>query len=372
MRADIYTCSFGAGHRAGAARMAKILQEAFEVTILDSVEEAVPTFAPVLYETYKDAMTKQGGLYKTYLKADKMKKNLITLAGPLRHRFNEAVRRRPLPDVFVATYSIAAHLLSRLKKKDGFSTPLVTLITDFEPHELWVNEMTDLYVVLSEATKRSLEAFGVSSEKILLLEREAHEVRPIGEELHILLSGGGLGLLPEDVSYYRHLEESTGAKLRILCGLNHALKERLQAAGFEALGFQSNMVPHLTWADVVVGKAGGQSILEAMEWGLPFGYFTPFLPQEARNGQFLEETGMGFEVGVDEVHLPTREELLAMQERMLASRPEDGQIVKRLKGMVNHGSPLPTHRPRRRPLRRSQSLLQAAHRFGFPRGLSLF
>lgn len=371
MRVDIYTCSFGAGHRAGAARMAKLLEEAFEVTILDSVEEAVPSFAPVLYETYKDAMTKQGGLYKTYLKADKVKKNLITLAGPLRHRFNEAVRRRPLPDVFVATYSIAAHLLSRLKKKDGLCTPLVTLITDFEPHELWINEMTDLYVVLSETTKKSLEDLGVCSEKILLLEREAHEVRPMGETLHILLSGGGLGLLPEDVDSYRHLEESTGASLRILSGVNHDLRQRLQRAGFEALGFQADMKPHLAWADVIVGKAGGQSILEAMEWGLPFGYFTPFLPQEVRNGQFLEETGMGFEVDVDEMGLPSRKELLAMQERMLASRPKDGEIVKRLKGLVHHGSSLTSHR-RLRPLRRPQSLLQAAHRLGFPRGLSLF
>ncbi len=118
-------------------------------------------------------------------------------------------------------------------------------------------------------------------------------------QLRVLITGGGLGLLPYRVSFYRTLATSLNAQVRVICGKNEALRTRLllaQIPQVEVFGYVSNMPEHMQWADVVVGKPGGMSVLEAIDHKTPLLYLSPSMPQEQGNAAFIDQAQIGVQV----------------------------------------------------------------------------
>lgn len=340
MKIQIFTCNFGAGHRQGAARISNWLNHNFDIEIVDFLELLLPKGAPVIYEQYTNMMRSQGFRYKWYLQGDQHKEKVLPFMMPLKKAFFKALDKEPLPDAFVATYSFVAYLLSEYKRVRKLDIPLITMITDFTPHEVWVNKGSDLYIVPTAYTKTEIEKLGVDSHQILIAERTPYPKKEKHKKLHILITGGGLGLLPQDSEFYEHIRDHFYGEVRIVCGSNKILYDELsQVLGrdFTLYGYVTDMNHQLEWADICIGKAGGQSVLEAMERGIPFGYFPAFLPQEERNVNFLSSEHLGFLVNPTDVYasqIPDELTLFAMQkniDRLLGPKPGTVEtIIERL------------------------------------------
>ena len=72
------------------------------------------------------------------------------------------------PDLVISTHFFASTSISRYKKKGYIDSKLVTIITDYQSHELWVqNKKTeDAIIVASKDEKRELVKKGVNPSKI--------------------------------------------------------------------------------------------------------------------------------------------------------------------------------------------------------------
>ena len=55
------------------------------------------------------------------------------------------------PDVIISTHFLASELCAALRTAHRLTAPLMTVITDFEPHQMWQHRGTDVYCVPSEA-----------------------------------------------------------------------------------------------------------------------------------------------------------------------------------------------------------------------------
>ena len=300
MKIFLYACRFGAGHMQAARFIQQQLEPAYETEIFDVPGELFPNTAPIIYKTYSHFVKKQNLIYRLYLKADGNKEDLIPKLTWLENIFFRWMDRQELPDVFIATYSLVAFFLARYKKTRGLDIPLVTCITDFMPHRFWVNEETAMYLVASEYTKEQLEKVGIPREKILIFGLSENKLPLLHEESkhsrNILVTGGGLGLLPKEMSFYYQLRENYGDQIRVICGKNKELYKKLireDIPGLEVFGYVQNMPEQWIWADVVVGKAGGLSTFEAIQAETPILYLTPYLPQEKRNAEFIRQSRIG-------------------------------------------------------------------------------
>ncbi len=318
----LFTCSFGAGHMRAADYIASIAP-AHRVERIDITRFLFPLLADGMYHMYTRMMRTQGMGYRAYLAGDRHKKKDALTAKLLIHRFARHMDAMATPDAFVATFSTAAWLLAEYKKKRGLSTPLIVCITDFEPHDFWVNEGTDLYLVASSYTERELQKFGVPKEKIVVVglsPRRAAAHLTYERAHRVLVTGGGLGLLPRELGFYRTITALYGEDVRVVTGRNKSLYKRLRQAripGVTVLGFV-DMERELDRADIVIGKAGGLSTYEAIMAETPIVYIDPFLPQEKKNARFIDSEKIGSSFG----EVVDRDTILAQREEMRRIKAE--------------------------------------------------
>lgn len=331
MRIFIYTCSFGAGHMQAAKFIQGQLFPVYETKIIDVPHSMFPGLSPVIYKSYGNCIKRHRVMYHLYLQADRRKVDLLSKLTLLEQKFFRWMDGQELPDVFIATHSFAAYFLSRYKEARGLKTPLVTCITDFTPHELWINPDTAVYLVASDYTRKKLEEEGIPEKRILIFGLSEKQVqilsRKRGKALHVLVTGGGLGLLPENTDFYYRLRKNYVDEIRVICGNNRSLYRKLKREaipGIRVFGFVDNMTQQWAWADIVVGKAGGLSTFEAIQSETPIFYLPPYLPQEKRNAEFIQKTGIGHLLRSED--LPSGEEprqLLYSYSRHMHEMKED-------------------------------------------------
>ena len=297
MKVQIFTCRFGSGHMKGAKHL-KDCWENQDVEIIDIIEELFPEKANFIYKTY--ASWARQARYLNKMVTGSGNHNLAYhFLDPIRYRFCQFMEGRDKADIYVATYSAAAHLLNYYKEKTKDPTPLIIMITDFTPHEGWIQRTTKAYLVASDYTKKIMVQRGISDSAIYLYGWPREEIthpKRLGK-LHILVAGGGLGLLPEDEKFYTGLRDQNQAEIRVLCGENKKLYEKLKRKNLkdiEAYPYLPSLKDHFLWADLCVTKPGGMSILDALNWETPICYIKPYLSQEVRNAKYLEAIGGGF------------------------------------------------------------------------------
>lgn len=305
MKIEIFTCRFGMGHLKAALSIEKQLANQYDVQVLDTFKELYPHYEKYIYGFYAGMIKQQGLFYKIFVKADNSKEETLEKLEFLEKRFFTMLDKREKPDVYIATYSVAAYFIAKYIRERGLSIPLVTCITDFTSHELWINEGTSLYLVATHETLTELVKKGVNRNRILVYGLSETSSRPVSdtpeesEPIHVLISGGGLGLLPEQMSFYEELERYDHYVFRIICGKNKRIYRKLKRKKFknvEIYSFVDDMRSFMTWADVLVTKAGGMSTTEAIATETPVVYFPPYLTQEIRNAEFIEQANIGYEL----------------------------------------------------------------------------
>jgi UDP-N-acetylglucosamine:LPS N-acetylglucosamine transferase len=126
----------------------------------------------------------------------------------------------------------------------------------------------------------------------------AATLTPLGltpDRFTVFLQGGGEGA----ARFARTVENvlAVGPELQIVlaCGTNAALLARFaQVERVAALPFTAEIAPYMAAADVVMGKAGPNSLFEAVTLGRPF-IATAYIPgQEAANLRFIRKHGLGW------------------------------------------------------------------------------
>jgi processive 1,2-diacylglycerol beta-glucosyltransferase len=209
-------------------------------------------------------------------------------------------------DVIVTTHFLSTEVVGNMRLKGLTSARLVTIVTDYDVHKIWLSKGVDLYLVATPYTRSRLMALGVDEKKIavtgipcderFVAPRDRKEVRRrLG--LHegrftVLLSTSSFGLGP--------IEELAGLladeQMIIICGHNEGLFKRMSAHArplHKVFRFVDNMEELMAASDCMITKPGGLSITEALANHMPLIFFSAIPGQEAGNVRVLAAHGIG-------------------------------------------------------------------------------
>ncbi len=305
MNVLILTGKFGMGHWSASQSLRLQLLNAFpqaEVTVEDFFEYAMPDASEAIYKGFSLLVTKGSGLYNMYYKATE---NAQTKAKPpLEYLFQDKLAELlwdRKPDVVLATHPLCAQLVSDYKEETNAQLPLVTCITDLSTHSEWINSHTDCYLVGSPEIRDRLCEKGVERRRICVtgIPVKPEFKKPVrrggGPERHLLIMGGGLGLLPKKDKFYEELNALEGVKTTLICGGNQKLYDRLHGKyeNIEVVGYTDRVYDYMAQADLMLSKPGGITLFETIFSELPILAWEPFLQQEINNARFLVRYQIG-------------------------------------------------------------------------------
>jgi processive 1,2-diacylglycerol beta-glucosyltransferase len=204
---------------------------------------------------------------------------------------------------------------------------VVSIVTDFEAHALWMNHCVDLYCVAAEETKARLVARGAEAKNIMAtgipisarfsansdrnVVRKTLGVRDDTPIILVLSGGFGMGPVAEILTELDKVAQHF--QTVVVTGRNEELRRELAATDRKhpthVLGFASNMHELMAIADLIITKPGGLTSSEALAMGKPLFILNPIPGQEAANSDFLLERGAALKVNRVE-DLPYRIEKL--------------------------------------------------------------
>ncbi len=310
--------SAGAGHQKAAEALFAGVQKTYpqhEVKIIDALDYTSPSFKKLYCGTYFFLISQLPLVWGLFFNI--LEQNWIQPLVRISRRFYNSIVAESLEqflqeeqfDYIFSTHFMPTEVGAALKRKGLIRSQLITVITDFDVHKIWLAEGVDRYTVASDWTKRKLKRLGVEEEKILVSGipvndkfLESFDIGFLKKKLGfvdnnftVLLATGSFGIGPlEEIVQYLFLE---GFQTLVVCGQNEDLRTRLNEKNYsnvKVLGLVDNMHELMSVSDVMVTKPGGLSISEALVRQLPLIFFNPIPGQEAHNVQVLASHQIGF------------------------------------------------------------------------------
>ncbi len=359
MRILIATITAGGGHIAAAAA----LEEAWRALRPDNVVERldlIKFFSPLHKKVHADGYVKLvehapeiWGMLFGKTDNPKVARRLSKLrrAFPSNSRKKFARHLKQFkPDVVLCTHFLPFETLGLLKTSEGGVTRrrnfiekmgsrvtrpsdcwkhpfVVSIVTDFEAHALWMDACVDLYCVAAEETKARLVARGATAGNVVatgipiaakfLSKPDPRAVRKQyglrDDQPVLLVLGGGFGMGPV-AEILAELDKVPGQfQTLVVTGRNEELRRKLATQTrrhpTHVLGFSTNMHELMAVAGLIITKPGGLTTSEALALGKPLFILNPIPGQEAANSDFLLERGAAAKVNRVE-DLPFRIEKL--------------------------------------------------------------
>ena len=300
LRVLILTGRFGMGHCAAAEaiRQEVLLDEPrADIRVVDVMDALFPHASRRIYDGFNFLVKRCSWVYNLLNRAVSAKLG-APLQRPVLRRLDTLLEG---VDLIVATMPVCSQYITAYKRQRGSRIPLYTYITDVTVHEEWLSAGTDLYFTASEETRENLIARGVDPKKIVVSGipvRQSFQNQPElpRDGRHILMMGGGLGLIPEADALLEALSHRKDLQITVIAGRNESLLRHLRIAfpGVEAVGYTDQVSEYMRRADLVISKSGGITTFEAIHSGTPLYILRPFLIQEVGNARYIEKHGLGW------------------------------------------------------------------------------
>jgi processive 1,2-diacylglycerol beta-glucosyltransferase len=367
MRILVLSASVGAGHvRAAEAVEAALRQTGASITIAnyDVLTLMSPAFRSVYSDGYFEMVKRTprllGWLYEATDKP--FHKDVV------RQKLEQAGAARLLkmirefnPDVAICTHFLPTALLHRERRKGRCQARILTVVTDFEVHGMWLAAPSDHYFVATHEAEAHLQSLEVVPSAITVSGIPTHPAfqaakdRAAMRRKHgwredlpaILVSAGGFGAGNAQRMVESLMDANLAAQIIAVCGKGVALKgameeiaarrEGQQLPVLKAVGFTTEMDELMTAADLMIGKPGGLTTSESLIKGLGWVVVNPIPGQEEKNAIYLLEQGVG--VWSDNLHtlafkvrslLEEPGRLAAMRANALRiARPDAGAVIDR-------------------------------------------
>lgn len=221
-------------------------------------------------------------------------------------RFSEFILREQ-PDIVISTHFMPPEILTYLKIRGKIKSRLITVITDFGVHPLWVSKGTDTYAVASSLSKEYLIKEGVKAEDIresgipidekFSRDYDKQEAREkIGlepDKFTLLITTGSFGIGPVEeiiACLYKEMQ------IIVVCAKNVKLYKSLQEKTFpntKIFGFIDNINELMAASDIVIAKPGGLTTSEILSMELVPVFISPIPGQETHNLMTMQEFGIG-------------------------------------------------------------------------------
>lgn len=293
------------GHFSAATSLAESIKEKYPlstITVTDIFEYISPMHYKKFYGLFTFLVNHGSKFYNSFYSfTEKQNANGRPPFLLLFYKILEQLLMQTYPDVIISTLPLCSQLVSRYKQHHPLSAPLITCVTDISTHNEWINENTDYYLVGASSMKYDLIQKGVASDRIYVSGipvKKAFKYMPRKKatpEKHLLIMGGGLGLIPNTEGFYEKLNQTPGLKTTVILGNNRQKYKELAGKyeNIEVVGFTNQVYRYMYEADLLLSKPGGITTFEAIFSKLPIMVLSPFLQQEIKNARFIQKEGLG-------------------------------------------------------------------------------
>jgi len=296
----IVSGSYGAGHDAAAAEIARHLAEVgAQVTTYDVAELLPLGIGRALKHAYYAQLRRAPSTWDTTLSLVEPGRLLhrlaVTALGWGDERVTAAVEGS---DLVIATHPFAGQVLGTARARGLLGTPVVTYLTDASVHALWVHPAVDLHLAIHDLAARQARSLGGRASTVQPVARvgRRHCADPLAAYEtcgpRALVTGGSMGIGELEASARDIL--ATGVMTPVVaCGSNDALLARLhRISGLVALGWRDDLPDVIASCDCVVQNAGGFTSLEALAVGTPVVTYRPIPGHGRANADHLERAGL--------------------------------------------------------------------------------
>ena len=311
-RVLILTAAFGEGHNSAAKNLALALRElGAEARVEDPCLLGAPHTTRALSKGYRLVTTYSPKLWeKLYDRTgdvDFSKQKLPLMRRP--EREVERLISEFAPDIIVSTYPLYPYFLERIFEDSKLRIPSFTVVTDsLEINPAWIHAPTDAWLVTDADTRAAMVAQGVASSKIV---ETGFPVHPSFSRLPV--PPAMTADSPFDVVYFATskaphvrrisraiLDASPRTRITLILGKNVRLlyaKAReikdTYPGRVKIKGWTKQVPQILNSHHLVIGKAGGATVHEAIAACCPMLVHHLVPGQEEGNLHLLEKIGAG-------------------------------------------------------------------------------
>lgn len=370
LRFLVFSAGFGNGHfRAAEAVIEglRIKEPYAEIIHLDFGDFLSKRFNLVAKNIYMEMIKHTPRLWgKFYYKTDKLQPESMIqrfLKHLGRSNFLKYIQAFA-PDLIVCTYPTVSSILAQLRLEKILKVPVITVITDYTVHSHWVHPGVDRYMVACEEVKESLVSWGIKEQCILVtgipvspkfeveMDR-GHIISKLGlnPDLPIfLVMGGWFGDLKSARRICKTLADSPiPVQSIIVCGKNTKLYHSLGAVIEQSrkpmvrVGYAHNVEELMSVSNLIITKAGGLTVTEALTKHLPLVIYKAIPGQEGENAQFVQRKGAGYVAETEEElgellrrFLNNPKEMQKMREKASVALPghSTGRVVENIIQLV--------------------------------------
>ncbi len=307
------TAAFGDGHNTAANNVVAALSSrgVANTGALDMLQRAQPHTMRFVSAAYRSVITRWPKIWQTlYRMADGLPLGDGALDfTPKITRATADLLRSTRPAALISTYPLYGHVIERLFGRGPLPFALLTVVTDSTSiNRAWVNRADGHYAVADAASAEFLLEHGVDAERIHITGFPVHPQfasppptpveKAVPSPPKVLYAPSTSSTeVRETLHAIRPVADRYGIRLTVVLGRHEARLRGFVSAeappGSEVIGWTDRMPSLLMDHHVLIGKAGGASVQEALAAGCPMlvNYVVP--GQEEGNAALLESLGAG-------------------------------------------------------------------------------
>lgn len=309
----ILTAGFGEGHNSAARGIRDSLSQAApgtEAEIRDIFAETYGPLNELARRVYLSAINRVpsgwASIYSWIDRQEEFRRGFRWLY-PARRRLAELIGQSR-PDVVVSVYPAYPHLLDHaFGTANGSKPKRVVVITDsITVNGIWFRCSADHFVVANSQTRQVLQRAGVTDNSLQVLgfpvsprfaNPALRPLRPLNSPWQILyMVNSGSACAP---ILAKALSELPNTRLTVTVGHEKKLRRAIEAVRegcgqkFHIVGWTNDLPRLLASHHLLISKAGGATVQEAIAAGCPMIINQVVPGQEEGNAQLISETGSG-------------------------------------------------------------------------------
>jgi len=307
----ILTCnSAGAGHFIASQAIKKVLKNKAKVKIIDFYKTTSP-FIESLMGSYGFVARNLKPVYRLLYDLFEIKPNdrfVNLFIYELTKEKTADIIKKEKPDLVINVHSYSGRSFLEYLSANKVSIPVWNIIMDpITFHKSWLDKRYNLTLVgTKEAYNKTIKHVPKSKIKILgtILHPKFYKKSLSKNALRkkyklsknkpvILFTGGGDGIGYNEKIIRKILKRKIDADIIAICGKNAKLYKKIRRYPIYVVGFTKNINEYLKMADVIVGKAGPGTLVEAMLYNVPIVMTHYVYGQEKGNVDYITKNKLG-------------------------------------------------------------------------------
>ena len=313
--------TYGSGHKSIAEYIKKYFEENgdYECLTLDLITDSSYIVSKFSKKTTEFFMTKLPSIWSLlYYGFDN--KISAYISGKINLNLYDNKKLKKIitdfnPDITIATHFFGTDLINKYNKLNLTNSKLVTVITDYQSHDFWLNSIkgTDAIIVSSLNERIKLLKRGFKNKQIHTsgipilsdltpLENKNDILKKLNLDTNkktvLFFVGGGNGALL-NLTYFKHiLKNDYDCNLIFIAGKNKKAEKRAKEMlneykrkNTKIYGFVTNVSELYKISDIVITKPGGAQTTECLLFNKPMILIKSNGGQEIGNRRFLVSNG---------------------------------------------------------------------------------